>query len=157
MNKEIIRNELYLEYPDDFSVMSMDQLKAVYLDENTNRWGIRNDDRHALFSVWWHVSNPLLAALASADDVCKADEKKMAKGLSKYGYVLKGFFDEEVASLPAKGFSYEYELQGKKQIAETLILKKKNVCYTIYFYSDEEHLDFNKETFREFLRSMELK
>lgn len=157
MKKETIRDELYLEYPEEFVLMSREQLKEVYLDENPNRWGIRDLERHALFSVWWHVSNPLLAALASAEDICKADEKKMAKGLAGYGYVLKGFFDEKVASVSTKGFSYEYVLQGKKQIAETIVLKKKNVCYTIYFYSDEEHLDQNKETFREFLNSMELK
>ena len=154
MNRAVIHNELNMFFPDGFHEMDREELKKLYLDDNPHRWGIRDQERHIVIAVFWHETNALLSALAGAKDVAKSTEKKLRKGMERYGYRCDGFFSETLCGEEAPGFRYTYRLGDVTQAAEILILKRKTVCYTIYYYAREELASVSRPVFEEILRSM---
>lgn len=155
MNQAVIRNELILSYPDGFHEMDREELKKLYLDDNPNRWGIWDQDRHIVVAVFWHETNAFLSSLAGARDVAKTTEKKLRKGLKHYGYHRDGFFSETLCGEEVPGFRYTYQLGDVTQAAEVLVLKRKTVCYTIYFYTREKLASASQPVFEEILHSMQ--
>ena len=79
MNQALIHGQLSLSYPDGFREMGREEMKALYQDDNPDRWGIWDQDRHIIVAVLWHDSSPALAALAGAKDVAKTTEKRLKR------------------------------------------------------------------------------
>ena len=59
MIKAIINNEVMLSYPDGFEEMDRAQLKDAFLDDNPNRWGIKDEKRHMMVTILWNRTNML--------------------------------------------------------------------------------------------------
>ena len=156
MNRTRVNDQLALSYPDGFHVMDREELKKLYLDDNPNRWGIWDQEKHIIITVFWHSSNALLAALAGAKDVAKSTEKKLHKGLGKYSYRRDGFFQTTLCGRETTGFRYTYQLGDVTLAAETIVLKEKTVCYTIYYYAREELALASHPVFEAVLDTMEL-
>lgn len=152
----MINQELSLSYPEGFHVMDAEELRKVYLDDNPDRWGIWDLERHIILAVYWHRSNALLSALAGAKDVARSTEKRLRKGLRANGYRFGGFFLEDLMGLEVPGFRYSYRVGDVAQAAETLVLKRKEICYTIYCYAREALAEASRPVFAEVLRSMRL-
>ena len=74
MNQALIHSQLSLSYPDGFREMDQEEMKRLYQDDNPDRWGIWDQERHIILTVLWHDSNVFLSALASAKDVAKSTE-----------------------------------------------------------------------------------
>ena len=157
MNQALIHNELSLSYPDGFHVMDREEMRTLYQDENPDRWGIWDQERHIILTVLWHDSNPVLAALAGAKDVARTTEKRLKRGMEAHGYRLGGFFQRPLCGLEAHGFRYSYQVGDVTQAAETLVLKRENTCFTIYYYAREELELASRPVYEEVLRSMRLK
>ena len=156
MNQALIHNELSLSYPDGFHEMDQAELKRLYQDDNPDRWGIWDQERHIIVSVFWHESNAFLASLASAKDVAKSKEKRLKKGMKSHGYQFGGFYRAELCGQEAWGFRYSYHVGDVVQTAESLVLKRKNTCYTIYYYAREELSQVSRPVFEHILRSIRL-
>ena len=156
MNQAVIRNELTLSYSDGFREMDREELKRVYQDETPDRWGIWDQERHIIVAVFWHESHALLSALAGANDVAKSTEKKLRKGLKRYGYCCDGFFSEALCGEEAPGFRYTYQIGDVTQTAEVLVLKRKTTCYTIYYYAREDLAAASRPVFAEILDTMKI-
>ena len=156
MNQTLIHNELSLSWPDGFHEMDRDEMKGLYQDDNPDRWGIWDQERHIIITVFWHDSNAILAALAGPKDVAKSTEKQLKKGLKKHAYQFGGFYQTELCGQGAHGFRYSYQIGDVTQAAEVLVLKRKNTCYTIYYYAREELAAASRPVFEDVLRSMRL-
>ncbi len=148
-----INEELYLDYPTGFHVMSTEELHDVYLDENPNRWGIWDKDRHMIVAVFWNRANALLAAVASAKDTAKSIEKTMRKEMKPLDYRSNGFFEREVCDLNAYGFRYGYVKEGTHQDAQAVVVKHGNVFYTVYYYGRKD-MEGSEELFDRILDTM---
>ena len=157
MNQALIHGQLSLSYPDGFREMGREEMKALYQDDNPDRWGLWDQDRHIIVAVLWHDSSPVLAALAGAKDVAKTTEKRLKRGMKAHGYRFGGFFQTELCGLEAHGFRYSYQVGEVTQAAETLVLKRKNTCFTIYYYAREELDLVSRPVYEEMLRSLRLK
>ena len=156
MNQALIHNELSLSYPDGFHEMDREEMKNLYLDDNPDRWGIWDQERHIILTVFWHDSNPILASLAGAKDVAKSTEKRLKRGLKNHGYRFGEFYQTQLCGLEAHGFRYSYRIGEVVQAAEALVLKRKTACYTIYYYAREEQNPGSRPVFEQVLRSMRL-
>ena len=155
MKQTVIHSELSLSYPDGFREVDREELKRLFQDDNPNRWGIWDEEKHIILAVFWHDANKLLSALAGAGDVAKSTEKKLKKGLKNHGYRFDGFYKTTLCGLESHGFRYSYRVGEIAQAAEVLVLKRKNTCYTIYYYAREELALVSRPVFEEILGSME--
>ena len=65
MSDATIYGGLSLTIPEGFHVMDVAELKRAYMDDNKDRWGIADKDRHIMVAVFWHESGGLVSALAT--------------------------------------------------------------------------------------------
>ena len=156
MNQAVIHGQLFLVYPDGFHVMDVEELNQAFLDDNPNRWGIWDRERHIIIAVFWHESSAILSALAGAKDVAKSTEKRLRKGLKRYGYESRGSFTTTLCGQETCGFRYAYRVGDVFQSAETVILKHGTCCYTIYYYAREEKDLVSYPVYEQVLRSLRL-
>lgn len=155
MNQAVINGELNVSWPDGFQELSREDLRKLYLDDHPDRWGIRNESKHCVFSVFYHKANPLLSILASdVKEIAKATETKLRAGYKGHEYQLEGFHSREIAGLSAEGFRYSYELNHIPESCETYILKKGRVTYTVYWYTRKEREADNEPLLEELLNSL---
>ena len=155
MNQAVINGELNVSWPDGFQELSREDLKKLYLDDNPDRWGIRNESKHCVFSVFYHKANPLLSILASdVKEIAEATEKKLRAGYRGHDYRLEGFHSRRIAGLPAEGFRYTYVLNRIEESCETYIMKKGRVTYTVYWYTRKEREAGNQPLLEDLLNSL---
>lgn len=135
MVKTLINNELYLAYPDGFEVMDRAELKKAFLDDNPNRWGIKDEQRHMMITVLWNRTNMISALMVGPKTIADSAERKMKTSLSNSNYRFNGFTSQKINGRNTTGFSYEYVLEDVDQIGEVLILQNVNRYYMIYTYA----------------------
>jgi hypothetical protein len=135
MIKAIINNEVMLSYPDGFEEMDRAQLKDAFLDDNPNRWGIKDEKRHMMVTILWNRTNMISAVITGPGTIADSAEHKMKTSLSKSRYKLNGFTKRKVSDRNANGFSYEYVLEGAEQIGEVLVFQNVNCYYMLYAYA----------------------
>ena len=143
-------------YPDGFCEMDAAQLREAFLDDNPNRWGIRDTDRHIMLSIFWHDSNRLIAGLASVKSLAERTRKLSEKAYAPYGYRFNGAFPAQIAGVEASGFAYEYTLAGVEQFAETIVFKNGKTCYTLYYFTQKELASENRAVLEGILSSLSL-
>ena len=135
MIKAIINNEVMLSYPDGFEEMDRAQLKDAFLDDNPNRWGIKDEKRHMMVTILWNRTNMISAMITGPGTIADSAEHKMKTSLSKSQYKCNGFERKKVSGRNANGFTYEYVLEGVEQIGEVLIFQNVNCYYMLYTYA----------------------
>ena len=156
MSNEVINNQLQITVPDGFRILTKEEMNAMYLDDNPDRWGMRNDEMHHTVAVLYHKSNPLLAMLADAKGIAESTQMKLSVGLSAYQYQKGEFFPAMVSGKDAYGFTYRYVNHGVPTGGTVLVFKNKNICYTVYDYSAEDYTEANRPVFEEICISLKL-
>ena len=152
--QEIINNELKVTVPEGFEVLSAEALNNIYLDNNTTRWGMTDKNRHFTGTVFYHVTNLLLAAIASTKDVANNTRMQLAKKLSTYNYVQGDSFQMKICGQDAHGFNYEYVNHNIPTEGTVVVFKRGKSFYTVYWYSRKENVTESREVFRSFCESL---
>ena len=157
MEKELINNRLELVRPEGFRVMDHEELKQAYGIDYDCMWGMRDEERHIILSVFWKVSNKLISKLGTAKLVADESQKAMRRRYRKAGYHSNGLFETEVAGNKAWGFSYGYTPDGPAQSCETVVVKDGTCCYTVLYHTREECAQANRAIYEEVLASATLR
>lgn len=139
MVKALINNEVILSYPEGFEEMDREALKEVFLDDNPNRWGIKDEKRHMIITVLWNRVRMITAVITGPGTIADSAEHKMRTSLSRSRYKCNGFEQKKVSGRNANGFTYEYVLEGAEQIGEVLVFQNVNCYYTLYAYALKEN------------------
>lgn len=156
MAKEaIINNEIKLSYPEHYDVLSGDEMRELYKNDDTNRWVVRNKDEHVTIAVLWQSYNRIVAALADLKSTAVRNEQLMSNGLRAYNYKCDEFISEEVCGQKAQGYCYEYEIDGIIQHAKTLLFKAGKNIYGITCYTRGPMSEYAANLFGEVLASIE--
>lgn len=134
MDTAVVNGEISIDIPEGFRILDREELNVLYADGNPNRWGMTDDERHMVVSVFWHKNNPILTFLAGAKDACKATERKLSKALRDYGYFFEGFYRRVLCGKQAYGFRHRYTLKGEEYVSYVTLFMKGRVCYTVYCY-----------------------
>ena len=124
-----------MHYPDGFEEMDREQLKEAFLDDNPNRWGIKDEKRHMMITVLWNRTNMISAMITGPAAVADSAERKMRTSLNKSSYKCGGFERKKISGRNANGFTYEYVLEGAAQIGEVLVFQNVNCFYMLYAYA----------------------
>lgn len=147
-----------MEYPDGFEVMTETAQKQAFQDENPDRAGIWDKQRHVMVAVLWHTTNKLLIAIAgNAKWVAQSNEARISKALRNHGYQKGDFFETDIAGHKAHGFSYEYSVQGVTQSCRIVSVINEVTCYNIYLYGRKENAENDLKLFEELLRTTQFK
>lgn len=131
MTSEKINGAFTLEIPEGFEVMSSEDLRKLYQNENADRWGMWDRERHILITVAWQRVNALLSFLADIKSVAKRNEQLIAKGYANNDYKMEGFFSSSAGNIHMEGYRFSYTLQGIPQKSETLLMKLEKNIYSI--------------------------
>ena len=141
METVVANGEVRIPCPEGVRALGEAELDALYLDNNHDRVGISDKERHITVCLFWHRSNPILSKLANAKDVCVSTEKRLRNRMSKHGYVFDKFFERSVCGQEGRGFRHTYVLQDIDYASEIIVFKKGNVCYTLYTYARTENME----------------
>lgn len=155
MQKTILNNELSIEYPDTFTVLTTEEMQKAFGNVWDDRFTIRNTELHILFSVFWKKTGGLFGAIADAKSVAKATEAKL-KGKMP-GYTPKGRCSSNVCGNKAEGFRYEYSAGDVRQACEVLVFKYRKCFYTVYYYKRTDGGAECDDAFGAFLSSFSFK
>ncbi len=150
-----IHGGLTVGIPEGFHVMDDAELKLRFPDGIAERWAIRDEERHIVFTIIWHdAPSGLLAKLVSTRSLAERVEKLTAKSLKHRGFRLAGRVDRELCGTEAKGFSCGYTVQDVSQSAEIIVLRNGLTCYTLYCIMQSDCLDQARPAYEEILASL---
>ena len=121
METVVANGEVLISCPEGFMALGEAELDALFLDNNHNRIGISDKERHMMVCLFWHRSNQILSKLANAKDVCVSTEKRLRHRMSKHGYVFEAFFERSVCGQEGRGFRHTYVLQDIDYTSEIIV------------------------------------
>ena len=154
MAEERINQDLNLMVPEGYRVMSAEEMQAMFLDDNPNRWAMRNEAMHHTVAVFYHKSNPFLSMLADAKSVAESTQLKLAEGLLSHQYQKGESFPLAMCGQKAYGFTYRYINHEVLTDGTVIVFKHGNICYTVYGYSAAEYTETNRPMFETICKSM---
>ena len=123
MSKATVNGLMSIEIPEGFHTMSAEELRQAYRDDNPDRWGMWDQERHVMVTVMWKEYSRLLMMLADVKAICRKNEQIAAKGYAGNGYERGGFFSASVDGRPAEGYRFSYRVGDAEQSAETLLFR----------------------------------
>jgi hypothetical protein len=154
MAEERINQDLNLMIPEGYRVMSAEEMQAMFLDDNPNRWTMRNEAMHHTVAVFYHKSNPFLSMLADAKSVAESTQLRLAEGLLSHQYQKGESFPLAMCGQKAYGFTYRYINHEVPTDGTVIVFKHGNICYTVYGYSAAEYTETNRPMFETICKSM---
>ena len=96
MSKATVNDLFSIEVPEGFHTLSAEELRQAYLDDNPDRWGMWDQERHVMVTVMWKEYSRLMMMLADVKGICRKNEQIAAKGYGNNGYECGGFFSVNV-------------------------------------------------------------
>ena len=129
--KEIINNEIEIEYPESFYLMDSEEL-AKYFSSASNRKGFRNSDQHMIISIGWTAElNFLTGALVTCRSFISSYDKRSTSAL--VNYKREETLSKEIGGKAATGFSYSYDARdtGVRHTAKIFTVKLGKRIYII--------------------------
>ena len=127
-----LNDEMKVTFPEGFTVMSREELKQAYGDDIPDRYGMKDAEKHIIFCVYWHEGPKFLSKLADCKSLRDRCEKLISKSMRNHSYIL----------------------QDIEFVSEVRVLKKDNVCYTLYYYTRSETEKANEPVRDEILNSI---
>ena len=147
MNKAKVNDLFSIEVPEGFHTMSEEELRKAYRDDNPNRWGMWDQERHVMVTVMWKEYSRLLMMLADVKAICRKNEQIAAKGYGNNGYECGGFFSVNVDGEKAEGYRFSYCVDGVVQSAETILFKLGKTIFTVTCGGRRENQETDRELF----------
>ena len=155
-NRVKINETLSIAVPEGFQHMSLNELNKLYQDENPDRWGIWDKDRHIIMTVLWKRYPALLSALADLRAAARRNQQRTEKGYAGHDYRLEGFFSLKPGNVQMEGYRVSYRLDSISQCAETVLMKHRQTIYSMTCVGREENADTDSNIFREVLEGLRM-
>ena len=146
-------NGLRLAYPDDFYVMT-DEEVGKYFCSDMLRWGVRNAEKHIVI-VLAKTKSSILNLITDAKGVAAGAENSMRKSLRDYRRV--GDIETQIIGKKAECFSFEYLTDdgAVSQYCETAVVKDRRSYYIAYCFCRSQDKEEYSPMFDEFRKSVQ--
>ncbi len=154
VNQAVINQEITLTWPEGFHVMDGEELRELYQNDDTKRWGIRDKTRHLIITILWEDYSSLLIKLSDIKAVARKNEKMSARGYRDHGYRREGFFSMSVDGRQAEGYRFSYRIGEADQSGQTLLFKVKNRIYSISCIGRSEKAEEDRALFERILEEV---
>ena len=147
MSKATVNGLMSIEIPEGFHTMSAEELRQAYRDDNPDRWGMWDQERHVMVTVMWKEYSRLMMMLADVKGICRKNEQIAAKGYGNNGYECGGFFSVNVDGEKAEGYRFSYSVGDVEQSAETILFKLGKTIFSITCGGRKENREADREMF----------
>ena len=147
MSKATVNDLMSIEVPEGFHTMSAEELRQAYRDDNPDRWGMWDQERHVMVTVMWKEYSRLMMMLADVKGICRKNEQIAAKGYGNNGYECGGFFSVNVDGEKAEGYRFSYRVGDVEQSAETILFKLGKTIFSITCGGRKENREADREMF----------
>ncbi len=127
--------------------MSAEELRQAYRDDEPNRWGMWDQERHVMVTVMWKEYPRLLMMMTDLKGICRKNEQMAGRGYAANGYECGGFFSVDVDGEKAEGYRFSYRIGDVEQSAETILFKLEKTVFSITFGGRKENRDADRELF----------
>ena len=126
--KEIINSAIEIEVPEGFERMYEEDLNTVYGNEDPNRWGIWDKEKHIMITLTWQKNGLLetIADLKKVRDNAMTDVSKIVTDFKDMELTERKFSGEK-----AYGFRYGYRVEDVEQISEHLVIRHNGCLYAL--------------------------
>ena len=142
--------------PDNFKVLTEDELKKIYPNYKPTICGFQDPESSLTFTVFSKKAIPILSAVSDSGSTAKNLEQRTSAVLKNYGYQLEGFFEKEFSSVRAHGFRYSYQDKDKQFVGESLLFQTSKCHFTVHYYAPKAEEPASAAIFEEFLQSFAL-
>jgi len=160
MGIALVNGRFSLEYPDGFHAMDDAEMSRAYGNDNPNRWGIWDTDRHIIIAMYWHnpgaVANTLFGGMADLASLIKRAENHTKKAHKKLGYAFGSFFETAIAGQESRGFTYAYTVSGIPQAGQSIIFRESGITYTVQCLTQRDLAEANRSIIEAVLASIRL-
>ena len=154
--KSIINNEIEIDYPDSFYVPEREEMLKYYTTI-TNRFVIRNAEKHMIISVGWTNPLNLLSSVLVSDKSflgnCDKNFRRMLKD-----YKRGENFSCKICGCEANGFAFSYSANdtGAPQNGKTLTVKPGKRIYVLEYVTSGDDRMFCNMAFNMVINSIRL-
>lgn len=132
-----IHEGLTLSCPGSFRKMNEEELNKVSSPHYPNRFGIWDEEGKLIVALIWHRINVTMVSLSDPRRSLYGVEMQMRRMLQPFGYKKNASLRRQIGGRNAKGFSYDYTVNGQYQSGEVYLFKNKRDFYTLYTYAWE--------------------
>ena len=154
--KEIICNEIELDYPESFRFMEEEEMKK-YFSSAKNRKGFRNEDQKMMITVGW--TNPLnffTSIFVNANSFLDLYNKQNRSALKNYA--RDADISKEVCGSNAAGFAFSFDAKdtGVRQNGKVITVKLGKRIYLVEYVTSSRDRLFCNMAFDMVIASMRL-
>ena len=135
MEPVVLNNELNLNLPDGFRVLSEEERKAMPVIDEPPAWCARSEERHLVIVAYWKKIGGLSALLINEKDIIRHVEQAVSKPMAQYGYHLENWESILIGDRKAQGICYSYQVEGIGMTADSFVVKSRRTLYYLHAYS----------------------
>ena len=154
--RETVNQAFSLEVPEGFHCMSQEELKQLYQNENPNRWGIWDEERHVSIVVLWKQFPALVCWLADMKTMAQRNQQLTEKGYAANEYAFQGYLSAKAGGATVEGYRFCFRVGDVAQAAETMLLKHKKTVYSLSCVGRKENYAADQETFHRVLSDLKI-
>ncbi len=133
MKKELINEQINIQFPDEFSEMDKTEL-SEYFNSIDRRWGIHDTDMHIVVSVGWVKVNALVSLITDAKSVANGAGASLERHLKDF---IRGEdISVQYGGQNFVGFGFEFRASDDESVVQCgrlAVTKVKKLYYAIYF------------------------
>ena len=156
MRRETINETFALQIPDEFEVLTEDDLGKMYRNVGDPfRWGVRDTENHVIITALWKQYPALLSWTLDLKAIVKKNEQLTGKVHAAHGYRFLEFFSMQAGAENAEGYRFCYDKEGVTQVCSNFLIKDGRTIYAFMCVGREENMDTDRETFRRIMETLD--
>ena len=151
-----VHEAMQLSCPDGFREMSPEEVNKVASPYHSHRFGIWDEKGRLMVIIVWHYINVFSMSLTDPRTSLYGVEMRMRHMYQPYDYKKTASLRREIGGRKAKGYAYEYTINGQYQSGEVYMFRNKRDYYTLYTYAWEPMEGAVKDSLQGILDSIQL-
>lgn len=146
-----IENRLYMDCPEGFRRLTEEELAKMNLIAGGKGLCISDSERHIVVSVAWTQVNALSAMLLGTRETAASMQRQISKRMKQFSYEWLDNVSRKVDGQVARGFIYEYLVQGIHMFGESLVIKVEENLFYFHLYGRKVFKEETLKVFNEIL------
>ena len=139
--------------PDGFKELTSEEITARSGKSAKDNWAASNDEKHIMINITWK-NIPLLGKIVDLKKTVSTTQGQIEKVIPTFKKIRD--VETTIASLPAEGFVYEYQVQNIDMVSQYLLIKANKQYYAFMLIVRKENYNDYLPEFDNFLSSVVL-
>ena len=124
MRRETINETFALQIPDEFEVLTEDDLGKMYRNVGDPfQWGVRDTENHVIITALWKQYPALLSWTLDPKAIVKKNEQLTGEAHAEHGYRFLEFFSMKAGDVNAEGYRFCYDKEEITNVCNNFQIK----------------------------------